>query len=256
MTRSQSQQALALLVAQYEALTDLSPSAADLDLTDAEATTRRVCSIVLSGDFAQWDGARGVYHALGGLIRYFGAESLVDVRNESRANLERAVWLCMRAVPERSTTEVVRIIRRVLEVSGGIQGDWASIAGSCPDQIRRIVHRITAEPVAAHLIMQTLGAREVRPTPSGGSAICGMRLGVVPAFEPAYFHEGFTAVRAETRRILEHMPSEVFLALEWWGNAGCDGKRHELGDCSCPLGDACPWCPAQHLCRGLVEGLI
>lgn len=153
-------------------------------------------------------------------------------------------------------TEVARIILRVGKVSDDLQGDWSKVARLHPDGVRRIVHRITAEPIAALYIMRHLDTDTV-PLPSGGSTVCLLRLGILSAWEPQYFADGFKAVRAEARTVLEHMPPEYFLAAEWWGVWGCNIEDESLGIYGFgTTGSACSGCPAMNSCVGLNSGVV
>lgn len=217
-----------------------------------------MCAIALAGDFAPYGFIDGVRHSLDGCLHYLGVDHLSELKNINRQDIERGVWLCLRGVPERRVTEATRILLRVGKVIDELQGDWSQVSRLHPDGVRRVVRSITAEPIAALFVMGLLGADTVRPLPSGGSTVCLMRIGILSPWEPRYFNEGFKAVRHEAMGVLEHLPPEHFASAEWWGNYGCDGSRHNIGDYSCPMPmvNTCSWCPSQSLCLGLVEGLI
>lgn len=243
------------MVAQWELAATHTPSPCT-NINDTEEVTRQVCAIALAGDYSPYGSVEGVRHSLDGFMHYLGAHHLSDLQHMERQSVYRAIWLCLRGVPERRVTEVARIICRVGEVIDDLQDDWASVAQMHPEQIRRVVELITTEPVAALYIMGLLGVSTVRPTPSGGSAVCLMRIGLVSAWEPNYFSSGFMAVREEARRVLERLSPEHYLAAEWWGTWGCDGDNEDLNIHGFAAGGACPHCPAMSLCVGLANSLI
>lgn len=146
-------------------------------------------------------------------------------------------------------------MQRVGKVADDLNGDWSVASRLHPDGVRRIVKRITAEPIAALCIMRLLDTDTV-PLPSGGSTLCLLRLGILSAWEPRFFAEGFKSVRQEAMRVLEHMPPEYFLASEWWGMWGCDGDNEDLNIHGFSAGGACPHCPAMSLCIGLSTGVV
>ncbi len=243
--RTQAEEALSLLVAQYEALcpTSITPQPSNPD-----ELTNTVAAIALSGDFAQWGSVHGVFHALHGFMRYLGVDHLADLKHKTRSEIEQAIWVCLRAVPERRVSECVRIIRRVISDYDYLHGDWSTLATLDDEKARRIVRSVINEPTAALILMQAVGS-DARPLPSGGASVCLMRMGVISAWEPDYFTHGFPAVREEARRILTGLQPEAMLAVEWWGTWGCDGDDDGIGS-------RCSGCAANQYCRSICEGLV
>jgi len=248
-TRTQAEEALSLLLGQYERLTtsDILPAITDnnpLELANL------VCSIAMCGDFAQWWGsATAVSLALGGFLGFLGVEHLTDLRNRPRSELSQAALICLRAVPERRVTECVDIIRRVIRITEYLHGDWSTVRTFDDAKVRRLVRGITQEPIPALLIMQAIGADDVRPLPSGGAASCAMKIGMVETWVPEYASGGHRAVREEALKVLQGLSPEVFLAVHWWGGGGSVGSS-----VGCP--ESCSCCGAATYCDALCRGLV
>ena len=187
--------------------------------------------------------------ALGGFLNFLGVERLTDLRNRPRSELSQAALICLRAVPERRVTECVNVIRRVIRVTEYLNGDWSTVRNLGDAQVRRIVRGITQEPVAALIIMQTLGADDVRPLPSGGAASCAMKIGMVETWVPEYASGGHRAVREEALKVLQGLSPTTYLALHWWGGGGSVGSS-----VGCPEGCSC--CGAATYCDALCRGLV
>jgi hypothetical protein len=233
---------LSLLVGQYERLTP--PRRLPLvDRTDSVAAANIVCAIALCGDFAQWGSATGVCHAVSGFLDYLEVKKLADLRSTEDGVLSQAVWVCLRSVPERRASECVSIIRGAITLSDYLHGDFSVVAELDNAHARETVEIVTHEPVASHLILQTLGATSARCMPSGGSAGCLTRIGLLDWCDALLTH-GRQSLRREAMELMESMPPEVFLAAEWWGS----------GAAGCP--ENCVGCPASTYCRALCEQLL
>jgi hypothetical protein len=236
------------LLGQYERLTtsDIIPV-----ITEGNPElSNLVCCIAMCGDFAQWWGSvTAASLALGGFLNFLGVERLTDLRTRPRNELSQAALICLRAVPERRVTECVDIIRRVIRVTEYLNGDWSTVRTLGDAKVRRLVRGITQEPVAALIIMQALGADDVRPLPDGGAASCAMKIGIVERWVPEYVSGGHRAVREEALKVLQRLSPTTYLALHWWGGGGSVGSS-----VGCP--ESCSCCGAATYCDALCRGLV
>lgn len=176
-----------------------------------------------------------MFHALHGLLDYLDCSHIRDVKDIPSHDLDTAIWMTLRAVPERSVSEcrkiICRFIRRLAD------GDLREATEADGNHVRQFISQFTEDPVPATFILRVLGHPEVRPLPTVGASLLLMRLEVIPAFETSYFTEGYPAIQEEARRVLERHPVDLALMSEWWG----------LGHCP----ESCPVCPARMRCPEL-----
>lgn len=235
-TRTNAEQALSSLLSVYDSIhpdsTTLLPR---IDADSQEDLSRLVCSILLTGDAVQWGHSIGVFHALHGLLDYLDCSYLRDIKDIPNDEIDTAIWMTLRAVPERSVSECRKIIRRYIRLLA--DGDLREARDADGDHVRQFISQFTEDPVPAIFILRTLGHPEVRPLPTVGASLLLMRLEVTSALETSYFTEGYPAVQEEARRVLERHPIDLALMSEWWG----------LGHCP----ESCPVCPARMRCPEL-----
>ena len=216
---------------------------------DQSELSNLICSVALAGDASQWGAASLVSTSLTGFLRYLGAETLVETRGIENGVLSQAILMCLRSVPERRVGECVRLIRNVVNASDFLEGDWSTVGSLDSDEVCRVVRQITAEPVAAFLIMQILGtvyggaARDTRPRSSGGSASLLCRLQAIDWQDGLL--GGMGRIRESAQGALALMEPDYFLCCEWWGAGSHAG---------CP--ENCCGCPCSQTCAALAEGLV
>lgn len=240
-TRTNAEEALHSLLTTYGSIhPDSNLLLPTTDDTDREQLSRLVCSILLAGDAVQWGQSVGVYHAICGMAEYLGCAYLTNLKDISDDDLESAIWMTLRAVPERDVSDCRKVIRRYLHCLA--DGDLREARGADGNHVRQFVGDLTPNPVEAIFVLRALGHSEVRPTPTVGASLLLMRLEVLSAFEAVYFTDGYSAIQEEARRVLEQHPVEMALMAEWWG----------LGHCP----ESCVVCPAKHTCPTLCEGWI
>ena len=241
ITDGRALEALDLLRSRWQSIRPSSDTLPIINTGNPSEVANLICAIALSGDFSVWGSAIPVYHALGAFLHFLGVERLADLGNEHLGEVSQAVWVCLRAVPERKVSECVGLILNTMSVADDLDDDFGLVRTLDNDDVRKVVERITKEPVAAHLIIQVLGADGVRPMPSGGSAGLLTRVGALDSCDSP-FAGGRPLLRLEAMQFLESAPPELFLACEWWGMTGCP--------------EACPLCAASTYCRALCSGEI
>lgn len=250
-TNGRASEALDLLLTSYRSIrpsSDILPSIAS---DNPEEELLRLCvAISLCGDYTQWGHVHGVHKAVVGLTSFLGLESIVDTRTVDRGVLSHAVWVTLPAVPERSIRECVNIIRRVVRVAATVDYDLSRVASMDTERIRKFARTICSEPVPELFVYHVLGCDSLRPLPSGGSASCMCHLQAGVEWTDGLLG-GYPLIRERARDVLEAMPPDMFLALEWWGfRLGCPDIQEvdEQGNCFlCPAMMSCP-----SLCLGLV----
>lgn len=236
VTRTNAEEALSSLLGVYQSIhpdsTTLLPHIDD----SQEELTRLVCSILLAGDSVQWGHSVGVYHAINGLLEHLDCSYLVDLKDINDDDLESAIWMTMRAVPDRSVTECRKIIRRFLKRLD--DGDLREARDADGNHVREFVATLTSDPVVGTFILGVLGHSEVRCLPTTGASLLLMRLEVLDPYQSQFFTtDGYSAIQEDARRVLEQHPVELALMAEWYG----------IGHCP----ESCPICPARMSCPEL-----
>lgn len=239
VTDGRARDALDLLVAQYERLTPNSNIFPNINEDDTEAVARLICSLALSGDFAQWGAAASVYGCMDGFLTYLGVTHLSELTDAKKERVSQAVWVCLRCVPERTLSDATTIIKRVARATARIHGDFAVLHTWGHKQVCGYIASITQEPVATFLIAKVLRV-EVR-VPHGGALNLMSHIALVDWTSGLL--GGRAALRAEATNVLYELTDIEVLTILWWGLEGCEEA------CSLP-------CPCYSRCPSLVEGLV
>ena len=242
--------ALDLLLQTYRSIQPSSePLYPVINTRDQSELTNLICAVSLAGDASQWGVAIPVFTSLAGMLRYLDAETLSETRGIESGVLSQAVMVCLRSVPERRVDECVRLIRAVVNAADFLGNDWSTIRSLDSDEVRRVVHQITAEPVSQHLVIQILAsiyggaASSTRCRPSGGSASLLCRLQAIDWQDGLL--GGMGRLRESAQDALALMDADYFLCCEWWGTGSHAG---------CP--ENCCGCPCSQTCAALAEGLV
>lgn len=206
-----------------------------MDIASKEELTRLVAAILLTGDAVQWGHAVGVYHSLHGLLDYLDCPTLWHLASIFDDDLDTAIWMTMRAVPDREVTECRKIIRKYLHRLAG--GDLREAREADGNHVREFVATLTKDPVVGTFLLRVLGHSEVRCLPTTGASLLLMRLEVLSAFQSQFFVDGYPAIQEEARKVLEQHPVELALMAEWFGVLHCP--------------ESCPVCPARMSCPEL-----
>jgi len=241
-----ARRALDLLVVQYRQLAPRNSTFPQAD--DPEEAARLIAAIALAGDFCQWSDISGVYRGVEAFCSYLGVKHLSDLADAENEEMSSAVWVCLRAVPERKVSECASIIRRVARATIAIKSDFGVVSTWGEDRVREFVSRIIDEPVAGLFIIKVLlgGQASVISVPSGGAISLMSHLSLVDW--TAGLLGGREAVRQEAIEVLEGLTTEEVLALFWWGFEGCP--------------EACAICPAagaagiDTACDAILRGLV
>ena len=207
-----------------------------IDTEDREQLTRLVAAILLTDSAVQWGHSVGVFHALCGLLEYLDCSYLTNLKDINDDDLESAIWMTMRAVPDRSVTECRKVVRRYLRRLD--DGDLREAREADGNHVRDFVADLTKDPVVAIFLLRVLEHGATRPLPSSGASLLLMRLEVLDPYQSQFFTtSGYSAIQEEARRVLEYHDVELALMAEWYG----------VGHCP----ESCPVCPARLSCPEL-----
>jgi hypothetical protein len=225
------------LLQTYEAIhPDLHQLLPKVDINSKEELTRLVAAILLTGDAVQYGHSVGVYHAICGLLEHLDCPYLTNLKDVSDDDLDSAIWMTLRAVPDREVSQCRKVICRCLHRLD--DGDLREARDADGNHVREFVATLTSDPVLAIFLLRILGHSEVRPLPTTGASLLLMRLEVLDPYQSQFFTtDGYSAIQEEARRVLEQHDVELALMAEWWGVLHCP--------------ESCPICPARMSCPEL-----
>jgi len=233
-TDTRAYEALELLLTFCEQITDSSP-VPEIDPDSPEELLRLIVAVAWSGDYSAYGHVHGIYRAVNAMCEFLNVERIADTRNISKGELSQAVLATCAAVPDRTVSECVRVLRRLIRICGQVEYDLRQVRDFDANRIHKSIQLLCDQPIPAIYILRAIGLSHT-PLPSGGGTAVLLRLSLLDWRIPEVIIGGFPAAREEARRALEGYPDEVFVAVEYLSRI-------------CP--DGCPICVCNQVCPQL-----